>query len=176
MAKSSRPYPALPEATKRLAEFLTDRDTEDALDCLRTAMRDAYINYRVHKSIDSPTRGAYGYEHAPDFPTRIAAARLILQAKFNLGQLQEAPTTPGAGLPGDSFTRDDVLRGLAEMGADIGGIASFWVSTIKKVGPVPAKEFRRIVTEAREVAEFDDADELPQVIEPRAQLVEPPSK
>lgn len=109
---------AVVKATARLIDKISDADVDLALKTLRDAMEGACLSVRAPRKNGESNN----YEFIPDHPTRIAAARVMLDVK--LKHDLTGPAQPGA--DDKAPTPEEVAEALRGMAPDLTMIVGVW--------------------------------------------------
>lgn len=113
---------AVVKATARLVDKIQDSDVDAALEVLRDAMKNASLNVRAPRLVVGGVTLPNNYETIPDHPTRIAAARLILDVKLKTDLLPMADDTGGD----SEIDAQEQAKILRDISPDLALIVGVW--------------------------------------------------
>lgn len=124
------------EAARHLSEMIEGKDAADAVEVLRRAMK---AKTTIRSSITIPaehggrTKLGIVYKEVDDYPTQLAAAKMVLEFKF--GRAPQAITVTANPNADDVLTPAQAVQALEDFGGDLAELAGFWVASMKRVAP-----------------------------------------
>lgn len=117
---------AVMHARVTLDKLIAEQDVLDALETVRASLKAT----RLFKQKEGPAT------EEPDWNTRLASARLLLEYTYGKPTARTEITTSAGALP----SPDEVAKRIVQSGVDVSAVVDAYVSKLRQAEPAPAAE------------------------------------